>query len=125
MTPTTRPAPRITPSEDHPLYERVHDLMAQARADDQLDRRGAARYPFFRPVRLSADSGDVGPHQAFTRELSITGVGLLHNIPLQLGKVLVAIHHSEGACTAIPTEILWCRPCGDGWYLSGGRFLFD
>ena len=97
--------------------------MAQARADDQMDRRGAARYPFFRPATLHSEATDLGPHQAFTRELSKTGVGLLHNVPLEPGPLTVTIHFAPGKSCTFPTEILWRRPCGGGWYLSGGKFV--
>lgn len=120
-----------TPAQDaglqtaqDPLREQIQELMGQARADDQMDRRGAARYPFFRPATLDNDREDLGPHQAFTRELSTTGIGLLHNVPLSIGPHKVAIRYGDGHVAAFPTEILWCRPCGDGWYVSGGKFIF-
>jgi hypothetical protein len=105
------------------LEVQINELMVQARSDDQMDRRGAARYPFFRPVTLTPAGGDLGPHHAFTRELSTTGVGLLHSVRLTPGVFTVAILHDDGSRTSLPTEILWCRPCGEGWYLSGGKFL--
>lgn len=105
------------------LEEEIYDLMAQARSDDQMDRRGAARYPFFRPVTLASAGGDLGPHHAFTRELSRTGLGLLHSVQLTPGVFTVSIHHDDGRRTSLPTELLWCRPCGEGWYLSGGKFV--
>lgn len=105
------------------LRDRIEELMAQARADDQMDRRGAARYPFFRPATLHSDQIELGPHQAFTRELSTSGVGLLHSVPLEPGPHSVAIHFGSGHSYTFPTQILWNRPCGGGWYLSGGKFL--
>ena len=101
----------------------IEDLMAQARADDQMDRRGAARYPFFRPATLHSERTDLGPHLAFTRELSTNGIGLLHNVPLEPGLYSVTIQTAPGQSYPFPTEILWCRPCGEGWHLSGGRFV--
>ncbi len=104
--------------------EQINELMVQARSDDQMDRRGAARYPFFRPVTLTPAGGDLGPHHAFTRELSTTGVGLLHSVRLTPGVFTVSVLLDDGRRTSLPTELLWCRPCGEGWYLSGGKFLF-
>jgi hypothetical protein len=118
-TPAQGAGPQAAPD---PLREQIQELMAQARADDQMDRRGAARYPFFRPASLANDREDLGPHQAFTRELSTTGIGLLHNVPISIGPLKVAIRYGDGQVAALPAEILWCRPCGDGWYVSGGRF---
>lgn len=119
MTLTLAPRPRLTPE----LSEQVQVLMAEARSDDQMDRRGAARYPFFRPARISLGTGDLGEYTAFTRELATTGLGLLHSIKLVPGPVVVVLHTQDGARVRLPTEIQWCRPCGDGWYVSGGTFL--
>jgi len=120
----TAAAPSSLPfTEAAALRERIEELMAQARADDQMDRRGAARYPFFRPATLRSDQTELGPHQAFTRELSTSGVGLLHSLPLTPGRHSVTIHYGQGHSYSFPTEILWNRPCGSGWYLSGGKFV--
>lgn len=107
------------------LREQIQELMAQARADDQMDRRGAARYPFFRPAMLASDREELGPHRAFTRELSTTGIGLLHDIPISIGLLTVIVRHDDGQLATFPTEILWRRPCGDGWYVSGGKFILS
>lgn len=102
------------------LRDQLSELMAEARADDQQDRRGAARYPFFRQVRL--EQVDFGPLDsvAFTREISMVSIGLLHNAPLTPGWLTVAIPRRQGEPLRLAAEIVWCRSCGDGWYLSGG-----
>jgi hypothetical protein len=111
---------RITDTPEPAFEHQLRELMAEARADDQLDRRGAARYPFFRPVRLEQENDNGCDCVAFTRELSLASIGLLHNIPLSQGNVTVAIARSQGEPLRLSTEIVWCRPCGEGWYLSGG-----
>jgi hypothetical protein len=124
MTALAQSASAAGNAETAALRDKIEHLMAQARADDQMDRRGAARYPFFRPATLHSDQVELGPHQAFTRELSTSGIGLLHNVPLEPGAHSVAIHFEQGESYSFPTEILWSRPCGGGWFLSGGKFLF-
>lgn len=115
--------------DNPPIYAKsqvdfhLQQLMFEARSDDQMDRRGAARYPFFRPVRIVPAEGSLGEHTAFTRELSTTGVGLLHSLRLNPGLVTMLLYTQEGDDVRLPTEILWCRPCGDGWYVSGGKFV--
>ncbi|HVA46245.1 MAG TPA: hypothetical protein VNH11_07720 [Pirellulales bacterium] len=103
-----------------PLRDQLSALMAEARADDQHDRRGAARYPFFRRVWI--EDVDAGQRDcvAFTREISMASVGLLHNVPLVPGWVTVAVPRPQAEPLRLAAEILWCRPCGEGWYLSGG-----
>lgn len=105
------------------LDDHIEQLMFEARSDDQMDRRGAARYPFFRPVRIVPESGKFRKHTAFTRELSTTGVGLLHSMPLPPGMVTIMLSTQDGVLVRLPTEILWHRPCGEGWYVSGGKFV--
>lgn len=105
------------------LEEQLQTLMFEARSDDQMDRRGAARYPFFRPVTIVPAQGRLAEHTAFTRELSTTGIGLLHSVRLRPGPVTIALRTQDGDEVRLPTEILWCRPCGDGWFVSGGKFV--
>ena len=119
MTLTLTRPPRLAPE----LCDQIQTLMAEARSDDQMDRRGAARYPFFRAARLLPGSGDLGDYTAFTRELATSGIGLLHSVKLEPGPMVVVLHTQDGARVRLPTEIQWCRPCGDGWYVSGGTFL--
>lgn len=123
MTAAAQSLPASRDAATAALRDRIEELMAQARADDQMDRRGAARYPFFRPATLHSDQIELGPHQAFTRELSTSGVGLLHSVPLEPGPHSVTIHIGPDQSCSIPTEILWSRPCGGGWHLSGGKFV--
>ena len=61
------------------------------------------------------------PIPVFTRELSNTGIGLLHDVPLERGEVAVSLQ-SQGRTVTFRTYIVWCKPCGR-WYLSGGQFL--
>lgn len=111
---------RITGTPQPSLPDQLRELMAEARADDQFDRRGAARYPFFRPVRLELAGAAAPDCLAFTRELSLASIGLLHNTPLSPGSLTVTIPRQQGEALKLSTEIVWCRPCGEGWYLSGG-----
>ena len=68
---------------------------------------------------------DIGKFRlsGFSREISETGIGLLHNAELRNSEVEVTIPTEQGYSVQIRTEIVWCTPCGEGWYISGGRFL--
>lgn len=123
MTAAAQPLAANGEAAARSFQQMIEELMAQARADDQMDRRGAARYPYFRPATIQSDRVELGPHLAFTRELSINGVGLLHNVLLEPGRYLITISPAHGPSCSIATEILWQRPCGEGWYVSGGRFV--
>ena len=93
------------------------------RSLDQTERRAHERHPYFRPVLITAHEPERKCFSAFSREVSLGGIGLLHNMPLDLGKFVVSIAHETNCAVNLPIEILWCRPCGEGWYMSGGRFL--
>lgn len=115
---------RLRLAQNPKLLAALEALLHEARSDDQCDRRGSARYPFFRPVTLAAADGSLASCLAFTRELSLTGIGLMHDRKLATGLVTVKLERQSVAAVRLPVEVLWCRPVGHGWYLSGGRFTF-
>ena len=99
----------------------IADLVSEAREADEVDRRQAVRYPLFRPATIRTDL--FRKHAAFTREISADGIGLLHQVALRPSKVDVHVATASGTTARLRVHILWCRPCGQGWYLSGGRFV--
>lgn len=98
----------------------IHELILEAHQDNQRDRRSAARYPFFRPVSIRLEG--LAP-VAFSREISTLGIGLLHNAELSRGEIEVAIPSKRGYSIRVRVRIMWCQPCGEGWYISGGQFV--
>jgi hypothetical protein len=42
---------------------------------------------------------------------------------LEPGEVMLTIPSKSCGQARIRACIMWCRPCGEGWYLSGARFL--
>ena len=105
------------------MCEAVDTLLTEARADKMLDPRSANRHPFFRPVTVVVEDGGVRLFWAFTRDVSYDGIGLLHNMPLKPQEVTVIIYCLSGERTRLRCLIEWCRPCGEGWYLSGGKLI--
>jgi hypothetical protein len=105
--------------------EAVHQLLAEAASKEQLDRRSEVRHPFFSPLSITPEDGQHKKFSAFSREISPSGIGLLHNMRIDLGVVTISVHREGGRTVELRTEILWCRACGEGWYLSGGRFVSD
>lgn len=59
---------------------------------------------------------------AMTREISRAGIGLLHRGALNPGEVLVRMA-SETREFEYRVLIEWCKPCENGMFMSGGRFL--
>lgn len=103
----------------------VQRLLTEARELDyqeQSERRSKVRYPFYRAVTLVPD-GQGRSYSAFTRDLSRSGIGLLHSMPLDRGDATLTIPSERNAAVRTRISIVWCRPCGEGWYLSGGEFI--
>ncbi|MGE0608217.1 MAG: PilZ domain-containing protein [Pirellulales bacterium] len=92
---------------------------AASRGDD---RREAERFPYFQPVEIAGGKQPDGSWM-FIREVSQSGIGLVHNQSLDCGQVVLAIQDESGQAMELPTEILWCRPCENGLFISGGRFV--
>jgi hypothetical protein len=59
-------------------------------------------------------------YSAFTREISATGFGLLHNMQLPLKEVGLLV---AGQRQTLRAEVERCEPCGEGWYISGCKIL--
>lgn len=98
----------------------IHELVVEAYDEGKRDRRAEIRYPFFRAVGLLVDGERVS---AFSREISPSGIGLLHNRDLPATEVEVSVPSRRGHTVRMRVRIAWCRPCGEGWYISGGRLI--
>lgn len=97
----------------------IYQLVVEAQ-QDSTDRRGDVRFAFFRPVTIQTADGKA--FHAFSREISESGIGLVHCFPLPIGNVELRISHEHGYEIRVHTNILWCQECGQGWYITGGRF---
>ena len=89
----------------------------------EWDRRALRRVPYFCPVTVGLPETNTICFSAFAREVSATGIGLVHLMPLAHGEVVITLPLPSGHIVAMRAEILWCKDFGDGWYSSGGRFL--
>jgi hypothetical protein len=99
----------------------LHPLLVEARANDKREDRWGIRYPFFRAVSIAMDCGH--QYSAFSRDISASGIGLLHNVDLPTGDVDIHITSGRGYAVRVRTRISWCQSCGEGWFISGGQFV--
>ncbi|HEX3727237.1 MAG TPA: PilZ domain-containing protein [Pirellulales bacterium] len=99
----------------------IYQLLVEAKTDLMGDRRADVRLAFFRPVTIQLDDGE--RVDAFSRELSASGIGLVHNISLPPGPLELVISAEQGYSVRVRTDILWCQECGQGWFISGGQFI--
>jgi hypothetical protein len=99
----------------------IHQLIVEAHLENKRDRRSEPRFPFFRRVSISLADGH--RFSAFTREISASGIGLIHVLEITPGDVELTIPSERGCSVRVRTRIIWCQSCGEGWYLSGGQFI--
>ncbi len=95
-------------------------LLSRMRAD--LDRRGKDRVPYTRRVKVITDQVRGTVESAFSRDISAIGMGLLHSRPMAAKPVIVEIPSPDNVVLSVGATIRWCRPCGEGWYISGASF---
>lgn len=110
------PTAHLQPIEN-PLVDPVDIMLRDAELAEE-ERRLNNRTPYFTPVFINTERGE--SHTGFTRDVSRTGVGLLHRAPLELQPATVLITRSRGDTVELKMDITWCESCGDGWYVSGG-----
>lgn len=104
------------------ILQTLNDLLRTAQTNDLDNRRSANRFPFYQPVSVSPGLDGKLLFSAFSRDISETGIGLLHHMPLEGGNVRLKIERPNGNCI-VPAKIVWCRPAGAGWYMSGAVFI--
>ncbi len=95
-------------------------FLLSAVLSEELNRRLQQRFPFFRPATL--DSVEGNQQKAFCRDISRSGIGLIHREPVIPGLMVVSISSSSGEDIVGTADIRHCEPMGEGWYTSGGKF---
>jgi hypothetical protein len=99
----------------------VRRLVNEAQDETDFQRRNEVRHPFFRPVKIIDANGF--EFSAMTRNISETGIGLIHHCELPTTDVWLVITGRAGKPVKVPARIRWCRSMGDQWFISGGEFL--
>ena len=98
-----------------------------------LDRRHYHRSPIRMPIRVMPASfdgrhaellhpGDIGI-LAVTRDVSLTGVGLLHDELIEAEFAVVDFDHLDGCPLTLLVELRWSNTEQSGSYMSGARFV--
>jgi hypothetical protein len=105
------------------IEDTVLQLFDEAKAAME-ERMVDNRTPFFGPVSIAIEEdGQQWQFSGFSREVSPSGIGLLHNMPLDSGDVVVVtIPRRMVPDTRFQCKLRWCEPCGEGWYISGAEF---
>jgi hypothetical protein len=106
--------------ESTPSDMTIHELITEAVDVNKRERGSEERHPFFRPLWLNMHGRQ---YPAFSREISEIGIGLLHDFELMAQEVQISIRCKGNRVFQARTRITWCRSLGQGWYVSGGRFV--
>jgi hypothetical protein len=101
----------------------VNDLLTASRSGSGAERRIGERYPFFAPVSIMPYDAPQQRWSAFSRDMSADGIGLLHNMPIERGSICELSISQAGIHFRRRSEVMWCTAAGEGWYLTGWRFV--
>lgn len=101
----------------------VLGLLEASQQGEYFERRSQIRHPFFAPVSLRPDGAATTQLSAFSRDISFEGIGLLHNYSLERGERFEIHLRMLAQELRHLAEVDWCSAAGEGWYLSGWRFI--
>ncbi len=102
--------------------EVIEQFLQEAASTMAIDQRQNGRYPFFCPVTITPHDAAETKLSAFMRNISRSGIGLLHNGRLETQRVTLTIPTIGGRSVDIQSKITWCKSFGEGLYASGGPF---
>ena len=99
-------------------------LLEEDRKLRRQERRATERIPLTRPVVIRPARADGVTHEAFAKNLSPHGLGLIHRERLEPRLIAgLEIHSLSGEPVNVRSEARWISDFGDGWYHSGWEFL--
>lgn len=90
--------------------------------EDGDERRAFGREPYVHPAMLKLEN-DEDRHSAFIRDVSVSGVGLIHFVPIEPQRISILTRRRNDDVLDVLVDIAWCVPCGEGCYMSGGTFV--
>lgn len=103
-----------------PTLEDLRAVLESIGKTDQTHQRAAERLELAVPAEITTSRGNTV--SGMTREISRFGIGLLHKGYVTPDEVTVRMA-SDAREFEYRVKIEWCRPCENGMFLSGGRFL--
>ena len=103
-----------------PTIEDLRLVLESIGKPDVTNLRTNERLELSVPAEIRTQRGNT--ISAMTREISRTGIGMLHRGSVQVGETTVRMA-SETLEFEYRVLIEWCHPCDNGMFMSGGRFL--
>ena len=102
-----------------PTIEDLRQVLESIGKPDVSNLRTNERLELSVPAEVKTQRGNTV--SAMTREISRTGIGLLHRGSVTPGETTVRMA-SETREFEYRVMIEWCQPCDNGMFMSGGRF---
>jgi hypothetical protein len=103
-----------------PTLKDLQEILERIEEADTENRRDVERLELSVPAEIITGRGNT--IAAMTREISRTGIGVLHRGSLAPGEVRVKMA-GDSRTFEYRVQIEWCTPCDNGMFMSGGRFL--
>ncbi|MDG1809360.1 MAG: PilZ domain-containing protein [Pirellulaceae bacterium] len=102
----------------------VQELLNEDQLFSLQERRDNSRQNFVRPIRLMFTDKPQTVLSGFTRNLSDTGIGLIHKFKTNTNdQAYITINRLWDDPTVIRCKAAWCNKCENGWYQSGWKIL--
>ncbi|MFK7767569.1 MAG: PilZ domain-containing protein [Mariniblastus sp.] len=90
---------------------------------DRNENRSAHRENLVRPIQIEIRDPEKTVN-GFSRNVSATGIGVITSHPIDNNSIgLLKIGGLSNNDTSILSECRWCKPYGEGWYISGWQFI--
>jgi hypothetical protein len=102
--------------------DRVMEQCLQEAMAERNERRALRRKPFFRRVRIARSGESSVEETVFCRDVSRTGIGLLHDVHLAPGGQFTLAIPLLGRSLEVQCQTQWCVPVTERWYSSGNDY---
>ena len=100
----------------------VQGLLREDLEFERTENRSAHRESLVRFVSIDR-GGDQGAIDAFSRNISNAGVGVISSDPIpERSTATLTIERLDGTIVKVFAECRWCKPYGKKWQLSGWQF---
>ena len=98
----------------------LREVLESIGKTDYSNVRTAERLELSVPAEIKTSRGNTVA--AITREISRYGIGMIHRGSISLGEVDVRMA-SDTRQFEYQVQIEWCKPCENGMFISGGKFI--
>jgi len=98
----------------------IESLIEQAVSEWNIERRRGRRVPYFGPVKITNESGEIV--EGFSRDIATSGIGLLHEGYVESGIHTVTLEMGKDKQVDVLVDIGRCDLLFDNVYVSGGTF---